>query len=250
MSSFFIKQEGVESITKTTKSGAKISAFKKTPDIINRTFYNKQGFITASEIYSGEERILSSETEYLISGDTLEVRVMSSAIYGKEYKNDTTIHRFYFNPKTNHFYRMEQFRVGSDNTLIATDLTYSGSLLVSYTLNDSEFTYLYNDDGLLIKHERNSDKYNAQVDFIYDESGRITDNIIQEYWPLIGEPETIHIRKGVTMTTTDRSQNTWMRYEDFDENGNWQKSYYITDKGKKKGLDKKLASIREISYYQ
>lgn len=246
LNTVFIKQEGIKQI-KTTSI---ISNKKKYPNFIDYQVYNERGFLIASERYVGKDKISSSKIEYLVSGDTLEVKALTNAVSGKEYKDYTTINRFYFDPQTNHFYKMEQFRVDGDTTLIATDLVYLDSLLISYNLNDGKLMYEYNDNGLLIRHERNSDTYKAQIDFNYDESGRVTDYIAQEYWPLIGEPETIQLRKGVTATTTDRSETTWIRHEDFDKKGNWLNSYYITDKGKKKGLSKVLASTREIEYYE
>jgi hypothetical protein len=235
--SFNRETQGIKKITEYSKIIVRVITFPKRVKIVSS--FDEKGFLLRKTHYYKNKIQVDYDYEYSISDTLLVIR-------GKyQYPNDKTegyiVYKYYYN-SLKQCYRFEVFFSPnlSAPAVFGDNFTYKNNQIQSYEWHNNYYTTIYkyfyaNNGAQQIKKSYSVSGDSICVDndwsniSIY-ENGKLT-NFIRD-GGVFGEPcwdETL--------------MKVHIRFSNFDKQGNWTRSYYLTEKGKV------FRSKREIEYW-
>jgi hypothetical protein len=221
--------------------------------------YDTTGFLLQHlDFYKNEPRG-DYRYEYLTT-DTVLLRKEKEYLNINNNKEHYTVHKYYYNSGG----LCEKLEIYFSDLLLSPsilidNIIYKDSLLRSYERGSFPRTrenpsdkrmYIYNEkkqitqilyciDVSSVVSQYSPDfasKDTTFYSFIYNKEGKLTDYITES-----GDKKSVFT--GVICWSNSMLYKTHIRYTDFDKQGNWRKSYFMTEKGKI------FRSKRKIEYY-
>jgi hypothetical protein len=203
------------------------------------SFFDEKGYVLRAINFYKKEIRSDCTYEYTITDTLLEIKRIDAI--GKDVRKQKKIDRYYYT-SLGHCYKYKVYFSESDTpSHYEHNFMFENGLLVSYTqgkIGAIKFVYKYNEkkqkvQKLEIRNETDTTFYS----YAYNQLGQLTD-CIQES----NDNEVIY--SDVVVWSNKKMNKIHIRYSNFDKHGNWTKSYFITEKGKK------FRSKRKIEYYQ
>jgi hypothetical protein len=214
------------------------------------SIFDKKGFLLQRTGYADKELWSDLKYEYVVTDTTIEIKQIQLLTEGgwKKYRFE----KYYFD-SLGQWYKYNL--CSSDLDTVCYDdyyyfrdnFVYENDLLVSYTQTNflgisKAITYQYNEKRQKIRKIEIPSWSNGDTTFytyIYDLQGRLTDYIEEAV-----SSERTPVYSGVAVWDWKTKPNKFhIRLSNFDKNGNWTRSYYITKKRKV------FRSERKIEYW-
>ena len=224
---------------KDLKKITEITGKKKDGKIIS--IFNNEGYLL-QEVYFVEDEIRADfKANYVVTDTLLEIETVS---------NDKATTRQYYYTSSGQCYKYRGYSSsGSEKPAYTADsFTYKNGVLVGYikgyinsyikSILETKVVCEYNDKKQKTR-EISIFKNDADTTFFtyaYNRSGQLTD-YIQE-----NKREDVFY-SGTVVWSRRRKNKIHIRFSNFDERGNWTKSYYMTNRGKV------FRSERKIEYW-
>ncbi len=210
--------------------------------------YDEDGFLLQQLYYIDKKLDGDFRYEYVQSDTLLQVKM-------KNYVNNTNnnyilyVYHYFENNQCNSFniyHSAESLEVPST---VGYNFIYKNKMLKSYEralypkredFPPDKITFFYNEKGQ-VRQCSYVTEYNNTVDttlhsYFYDENNHLTDYVIKN-----NDEKTIFT--GVVCWSDAMMNKVHIRYSNFDKQGNWTKSYFVTEKGKV------FRSRRKIEYW-
>jgi len=214
-------------VHKDLKKITEITGKKKDGKIISS--FNNEGYLL-QEVYFVEDEIRADyKSNYIVTDTLLEIETIS---------NDKVTTRQYYYTSSGQCYKYRAHSLGSEKPVYTADsFTYKNGVLVGYikgytnsyikSILETKVICKYNDKKQKI-HEISIFRNDADTTFYtyaYNRFGQLTD-YIQE-----SKREDVAY-SGTVVWSKRRKNKIHIRFSNFDECGNWTKSYYMTSRGK------------------
>jgi hypothetical protein len=228
-----VRNEGIKEITEYRFDKWKVLSF-----------FDKQGFLLQEINYYKKEMRAHYRYEYAVSDTLLEIK---RAILNNNEEDTCFIDMYYYDLGQCYKFRRYSSEELNVPSFFGDNFIYKNGLLVSYERNN---ILRKNRNGLPINVicEYNDKRQKIQeleipnkIDtifycFAYNQNGQLTDYVKKN-------GTKGYVFTGVVCWSNKMLNKVHIRYTDFDERGNWTKSYFITEKGKV------FRSKRKIEYW-
>ncbi|MDH6354626.1 hypothetical protein M2132_000954 [Dysgonomonas sp. PH5-45] len=226
-----LEHKGIKKITENTHDKWEVVSF----------FDEKGYLLRETNLYKKEIRS-DYKYSYVIVDTLLEIRRIDMNC--KDTDKQKRVDRYYYTSLGQCYKHEICFSESDTSSYYEHDFVFDDELLIGYTQGNgsqgehSTIKYKYNEKKQKIQEQ----KMFMQTDttfcsYIYNSFGQLTD-CIQES----NDSEVIY--SDVVVWNNKKMNKVHIRYSDFDKQGNWTKSYFITEKGKV------FRSKREIEYYE
>lgn len=200
------------------------------------TIFNSESYLTQKISYHKKKKKSDCKYTYSFSDSLITVNSVDT-LENESVKRKSTA-RYYYNILG----QMSKYRFGSSDLVNHPEnrdnFVYNNGIL-SFTkgaMGKIDFKYIYNGRQLLLKLEIRDQKDTTFYHFQYDQLGQLTDEVMES-------KSTEVCYSDVVVWSNERPNKVHIKYSNFDKNGNWTKSFFVT----KKGL--KYRSRRYIEYF-
>jgi hypothetical protein len=202
------------------------------------SFFDEKGYLFHEINFYKKEIRSDYKYDYIVTDTVLEIRRIDTI--NKEVNKQEKIDRYYYTSLGQCYKHISYFSNSNNSFHYEDNFIFEDGLLVSYTqgnIGAVKIIYKYNEKKQRIQEmEIRNQTDTTFYSYVYNKLGELTDFIQKS-----NNNEVVY-SDGAVWSCNKRNK-IHIRFSNFDKQGNWTRSYYLTEKGKV------FRSKREIEYW-